>query len=213
MTVETSVQLKLTCDNNLSPTPVAAALVSARAHVHACVTRLDFGEVQLCPWINTKKHNESHEGLQSLMLTHLISAVVTWSNDRDMTAVRRTLLASVGAAGDGSAVFSGPVEIVRRTARHLTPQGDGAALGRQNPLRVNPHHQGSRSCKRSKVKTEATVQAGSRKSLFLPRKYTPAVCNLQSLSLLLMCLSHWLFFPPYLEKNSQNGNISALSIL
>lgn len=96
-----------------------------------------------------------------------------------IAAVRRTLLASVGAAGDGPAVLSGPVEIVRRAARHLTPQGDGAALGRQHPLRVNPHHQGGGSCKRSKVEREGGVSSGSRKQEVFVSAHEIYACRLQ----------------------------------
>lgn len=36
-----------TCDNDFRSTPVGAALIPARAHVHAGITRLDAGEDQL----------------------------------------------------------------------------------------------------------------------------------------------------------------------
>lgn len=104
---------------------------------------------------HTGRHEKSRIRKRKIRL-----AGITWSHDRDVTAVRRTLLASVGVAGDGPPVFAGPVEIVRRTARHLTPQGDGSALGRQHPLRVNPHHQGGRGCKGSKVETENRLRDG-----------------------------------------------------
>lgn len=60
---------------------------------------------------------------------------------------RRTLVASVGGAGDGASVFSGPEEKVWGAARHLTPECDGATLGGQDPLRINLHHQGGCSYK------------------------------------------------------------------
>ena len=63
------------------------------------------------------------------------------------TRVWRTLSASVSAAGDGSSVLSGPVEIVRRAAGHLTPESHRASLGCQDPLWINLHHEGGRSCK------------------------------------------------------------------
>lgn len=61
--------------------------------------------------------------------------------------VWRTLFASVSSAGDRSSIFSGPVEIVWRTAGHLTPESDGSTLGSQDPFWVNLHHQGGCSCK------------------------------------------------------------------
>lgn len=57
------------------------------------------------------------------------------------------MFASVSSAGDGSSIFSGPVEIVWRAAGHLTPESDGSTLGSQDPLWVNLHYQGGCSCK------------------------------------------------------------------
>lgn len=53
-----------------------------------------------------------------------------------------SLSTSVSAAGDGTSILSGPVEIVRRRAGHLTPQSDRPTLGCQDPLGINLHHQG-----------------------------------------------------------------------
>ena len=51
-----------------------------------------------------------------------------------------TLSASVSVAGDGLVVFSGPVEVVWRSASHVTPECDGAAWGHQHPVWDNSHH-------------------------------------------------------------------------
>lgn len=90
---------------------------------------------------------------------------------------RPTLSASLGAAGDGAAVLPGPVEVVGRAARHLAAEGDGAVLGRQDPLRIHLHHQGGRFCR-----GQRSEQARLRPSTLTGLAFSPSYGRHLSLS-------------------------------
>ena len=112
-------------------------------------------------------------GKYSSAPAHRESEVVKHA-EREKAAGRRarcTLSASYGAAGDGAPIFSGPEEVVRWIARHLTAERDGAVLGRQNSLGIHLHHQGGRGYRGQRSEHQITSALTLRAVLIFSPSY------------------------------------------